>query len=163
MDKYEITMTILIALFALPFLYLLFFIGRMVHFAIKERYRQKIVARDPVFGEIEYYDGYWSSLVLNPFAVSIAAGTNGPTEVQRQLYLSVRDNLENHISEAKRYLRENDDTVDFPEYELYAISIGNEEETAAGRFSLELGYGNFDMVYDVCFERDRAISCIASD
>lgn len=85
MDIYIISAIVLVILFLIPIAYLFFFIGRGVYLALHERYRKKIIKNDPILGEIEYYDGYWTAL---DYSVSIESTEDGPAEEQKQFYIS---------------------------------------------------------------------------
>ena len=160
MDIYIITAIVLVILFLIPIVYLFFFIGSGTYLALKERYRKKIIKNDPILGEIEYYDGYWTAL---DYSVSIESTKDGPAEEQKQFYIFLKNELDGYVTMAKQYLAEQITEEDFSRHEMFSISIGTIEEIKNSMFSLQLSASDSDLIYDVRFEHNKPVSFLAGD
>ncbi|OGV54581.1 MAG: hypothetical protein A2X49_11235 [Lentisphaerae bacterium GWF2_52_8] len=163
MDRYESIALVIVAICLIPILYLFFFLGRCGYWALKERFRERVLTDDALLGKLEYLDGYWISLSEDVFPVSIEADENGPTEEQRQFSISLKSKLPQYMEMAKVYLQENLEGKDFLKHELYSVLIGTHAEIVDSAFSLEFGIANEEMIYTVDFKNGVPISCSSSD
>ena len=158
MNLYEMAAIALIVIFLVPVLFFIYFIGRCLYWWIKERCQKKISKNDPLFGKIDYEDGYWHSTSKTEYFISIESTADDPTEAQRKFYLSIQNRLCDYTKSAIRYLSQQFPKTDFSLYQIYSVSIGGDDEIVRHKFSLEFGIEPFDKIYEVSFEHDLPIS-----
>ena len=157
---WELVFAALVAVFAAPFLYLLYIAFCIARDALKQRALRGlplVSLRDPVFGKIQYSPqmGCWEgevqiAAVESRVSITIDATEDGPTEVQRLLFKQIErkyDDLFPAIRDALTAYVQND-----WEFEICEIVINKEddpEDWAAEYNALTDEDG--DMFYSVYF------------
>ena len=174
MDKYTIIALIFIIICAIPFLYLLFFIARIIFFIIQEKFEKTIILNDPVFGEIRKKGEYdWESECDIKFGdknekilLMIDANEKGPLKSQRNLFLKIQENLPLLYPVIIQKLTDYHDGIDsFEELqqliEPVGLNIGtNKTWSISCIINIE---AEGDMGYDIVFKDMVFISIEAGD
>jgi hypothetical protein len=102
-----------------------------------------------------YEQGIWTFLPIPAaagFMVTVEASESGPTEVQRNFFLTIRDGLADCELRARDFLRSRVDAgVDVSQLAVYSIEIGSDAECRGETFVLEMSDADASVIHRVSF------------
>ena len=162
MEKYTIIALLLIAICAIPILYLIFFVFRIFVYIIRDKFATEIEKNDPIFGLVKKKGNYeWEGFVeyfldsKEKIFIAIEADDNGPTENQRNIFLEIKKKYHSLYPQILKDLTtyfdgaySEEEVVKF----LHPISLYFSAEKPKWSISFVLGIeAEGDMAYDVDF------------
>ncbi|MBM4003942.1 MAG: hypothetical protein FJ295_11755 [Planctomycetes bacterium] len=104
--------------------------------------KPRTAANDSVFGHIEFEQGIWMSIPHSRtagFMVSVDASDSGPSQLQRDFFQQIRDNLSEFEQRARDFMRSRvEPGVEVSSLSIYSVEIGADDATRQQRFVLEM-------------------------
>ena len=109
------------------------------------RKKQALEQNDPVFGRIVFEPVHgvdaWCHMPTGgrDHMVVIIAPSTGPSQAQRDFYVSLRDNLVSRESECKDFIASHEVApMNLANLKIYSVEISPEDELKMGQFTIEL-------------------------
>ena len=125
------------------------------------RRKPKTTLDDPVFGMIEFNSyhgiGMWSHIPADSecYMILVEAPKNGPSQLQRDFYSGLRDNLNAIESECKAFIATQGPPPNLLSMTIYSVEIGSEEEIERKQFVIELSDRKANEIYRVEFRNGK--------
>jgi hypothetical protein len=120
-----------------------------------------IELQDPVFGLITYIQGIWTFLPTKTedgFMIVVDGPETGPSDQQRSFFKQLRSGLPEYERRARDYMKSRvEQSVDVSQLSTYAVQLGDDEETRAEEFLLELSDKDAFIIHRVSFRAGQAV------
>jgi hypothetical protein len=126
-------------------------------------FRRKQVPRvsDPVFGDLTYEQGIWTTVATTPgdgFIVTIVGPPAGPSDTQRLFFQEVCRQLSELEQQATNFVRRHaDDDCTMKKLSIYAIEISDDVESRMKRFVMELADREAIVIHRVTFASGKPV------
>lgn len=117
--------------------------------------KKKKILKDSVFGVIEFDGFVWTHIPKNTeksFMIIINAPSTGPTQAQRDFYISLKNDLNSLEEECKTFIfSQEEPPLHLQVMTIYSIEIGEESEVENGQFVIELSDKDANEIHRVKF------------
>ncbi len=131
------------------------------------RKKPTIELRDSVFGPISYDRGVWTFVPKEPkegFMINVIAAAAGPSELQRVVFSRVRSELAEYERRARDYMTPHlDESVSVSQLSIYAVLIGDDDESQREELVLEFSDRDAFTVHRVSFRKGEPVDYGADD
>lgn len=123
---------------------------------------------DPVFGIIKFENALWSHIPPQReagFMVIIdAPESGGPSDSQRGFFQKINTELSIWIGRARQHDKEKSEAgFDVIALDVYSVIIGNEQDTLANQFTIELCDENAFKIHGVRFKGSVPVEYYCDD
>ena len=116
---------------------------------------------DAEFGWIDYEHGVWCSILdRNPseFMVTIHAGENGPTELQRNFYRAILADLSRLCELGLAFVSTDAfEPVDIGTLGIYSVAVGRGEDCEMEKFVMEFSDKQADLIHVAWLEQGKLV------